>query len=121
MRLGRLLGALPRVPALGPSLAGEIVLGGVSSADWERGGVVVFDSLLLREDTESEQDESGPDDSGIMMSESVARMDSVCPMRQEDQWSSIGSTLLRISSSGSSMVGRRMLKPREKVLVTSSP
>ena len=44
VRLGRPLGPFPRVPALGPSLAGEIVWGGISSAGWERGGVVTFES-----------------------------------------------------------------------------
>ena len=66
-------------------MAGEIVWGGVASADWEREGVVVFDSLLLQEYEESEQDEPDPDDSGIIMSESATRVDSFCPMRQEDQ------------------------------------
>ena len=121
MRLGRLVVVFPRVPALGPSLAGEIVWGVLSLAEWAKESVVASDSLLLREDWESVQDEPDPDDSCIMMSESVTRVDSFCTKRQEDKWSSVGSTLLRISSNGSSMVGRRMLRPREEVLVTSSP
>ena len=107
VRLGRLLAALARVPALGPSLAREIVSGGLSSGSWVRENVVMFDSLLLWEDWESEEDTSVPEDSRIMTSESEGKVNSVSAMRLEDKLSSVASTLLRISSSGSSMVGRR--------------
>ena len=85
VRLGRLLAALARVPALGPSLAGEIVSGGFSSGSLERENVVVFDSLLLREDCESEEEESVPEDSCIMTSESEGRVDSVSARRLQDK------------------------------------
>ena len=45
MSLGQLLAALACIPTLGPSLAGEIVLGGFSSGSLERENVVMFDLL----------------------------------------------------------------------------
>lgn len=74
-----MLEAFAQVPALGPGLDREKI-----SPRSERGSVVVFDSLILREVWESEQEESGLEDSCIVMLELTRRVDPVCAIRYKE-------------------------------------